>query len=132
MSYERQVATIASWIEGLSSDEYALTSCQPRKIDLPVMPTAACSGFLIESQGCVGVVGARSSLCKDDAGSAVLYSNPTGYYELIGILSDKQSCRAADQPATSSDFNLPMYTKVSSFLNWILYNTKDACYCNKI
>lgn len=64
MSYEHQVATIASWVEGLSSDNYALTSCQPRKIELPVMRTEACSGFLIESQGCVGVVGARSTLCK--------------------------------------------------------------------
>lgn len=63
-SYERQVSTIASWIEGLSSDNYAHTSCQPRKIELPVMRTEACTGFLIESQGCVGVVGARSTLCK--------------------------------------------------------------------
>lgn len=64
MSYERQVATIASWIEGLSSDSYPLTSCQPRKVELPVMRTEACTGFLIESQGCVGVVGARSTLCE--------------------------------------------------------------------
>lgn len=64
MSYDRLVATIASWIGGLSSDNNALTSCHPRKIDLPILHTEACSGALIESQGCVGVVGARSTLCK--------------------------------------------------------------------
>lgn len=79
MSYERQVATIASWVEGLSSDNYPLTSCQPRKIELPVMRTEACSGSLIDSQGCVGVVGARSTLCK-------VHDNPHPEYSTWKIL----------------------------------------------
>lgn len=51
---------------------------------------------------------------------------------MIGILSDRQTCRKSETSFTTSDYELPMYTKVDSFINWILENTKDACYCNKI
>lgn len=134
MNYERRVATIASWYEGLTSDGYETSTCQPRKIDLPIVQSESCSGNIQNSQGCVGVVGSPSVLCKDDAGSGVLYSTSAGYYELIGILSDSQSCGAASlhSKPTREDMNLPMYTKVNSYLDWIIFHTKDACFCNKI
>lgn len=134
MNYERKVATIASWYEGLTSDELETSTCQPRKIDLPIVQSESCSGSLQESQGCIGVVGSPSVLCKDDAGSGVLYSTSAGYYELVGILSDNQSCGAASlhRKPTKEDLNVPMFTKVNSYLDWILFHTKDACYCNKI
>lgn len=134
MNYERRVATIASWYEGLTSDGYETSTCQPRKIDLPIVQSESCTGNLQSSQGCVGVVGSPSVLCKDDAGSGVLYSTSAGYYEIIGILSDSQSCGAASLHSKPSqeDMNLPMYTKVNSYLDWILFHTKDACFCNKI
>lgn len=129
------MATIASWINGISADEQPLFSCNPRKIELPILDGGTCTGNLLESQGCVGVVGNPSVLCKSDAGSAVLYASSVGYYELAGILSDKQSCHIATSPeykADDEDYNLPMFTKVNNYLSWILYHTKDGCYCNKI
>lgn len=134
MNYEHKVATIASWYEGLTSDGYETSTCQPRKIDLPIIQSESCTGSLQSSQGCVGVVGSPSVLCKDDGGSGVLYSSPAGYYELIGILSDFQSCEAASlrKEPKQEDLNLPMFTKINSYLDWILYQTKDSCYCNKI
>lgn len=72
---------------------------------------------------------------QDDAGSAVLYGTPSGYYELIGVLSDQQSCHLAslpNEPPDTYDYYLPMFTKIQSHIDWILYQTKDACYCNKI
>lgn len=74
-------------------------------------------------------------LMQDDAGSAVLYGTPSGYYELIGVLSDQQSCHQAslpNEPPDTYDYYLPMFTKIQSHIDWILYQTKDACYCNKI
>lgn len=150
-SYDHKVATIASWILDEAGNSSSHFTCQPRKIELPIIQTIECSRNLIESQGCVGVIGSRNVICKvialliqkisfnwgfclvfqDDAGSAVLYSTAAGYYELIGILSDRQTCRKSET-FTASDYELPMYTKVDSFMNWILANTKDACYCNKI
>lgn len=133
--YSHQVATIASWINGLASDNQTLFTCQPRKIELPILDSRSCTGNLLESQGCAGIAGNPSVLCKSDAGAGVLYSSPTGYYELVGILSDKQDCHVAsssDYTATDDDYNLPMFTKVNKYLNWILYHTKDGCYCNKL
>lgn len=134
MNYEHKVATIASWYEALASDGYETSTCTPRKIDLPILQSDSCSMNLRDSQGCVGVVGSPSILCKDDSGSGVLYSTPVGYYELIGILSDFQSCAASSfhSEPTQNDLNLPVYTKVNNYLEWILYQTKDACFCNKI
>lgn len=134
MNYEHKVATIASWYEALTSDGYETSTCQPRKIDLPVLRSESCTMNLRDSQGCIGVVGSPSILCKDDSGSGILYGTPAGYYELIGILSDFQSCAASSfhSEPTRSDLNLPVYTKVNNYLEWILYQTKDACYCNKI
>lgn len=133
-NYERKVATIASWYEGLTSDGYETSTCQPRKVDLPVAESQSCSKPVQGSQGCMGVVGSSSILCKDDAGSGVLYSTSLGYYELIGILSDFQSCAASSlhTEPTQEDSDLPIFTKVNSYLDWIIYNTKGSCYCNKI
>lgn len=72
---------------------------------------------------------------QDDAGSAVLHETSVGYYELIGILSDQQSCHLAslpNEPPDAYDYYLPMYTKLNNYIDWILFHTKDSCYCNKI
>lgn len=134
INYEHKVATIASWYEGLTPNGYETSTCQPRKIDLPIAEHESCQKATQESQGCVGVVGSSNILCRDDAGSGILYSTSLGYYELIGILSDYQSCAASSlhTKPKENDLILPIYTKVNSYLEWILFQTKDACYCNKI
>lgn len=64
MTYEHQVATVAAWYEGVTADNQSTSTCQPRKLDLPVVPKSSCSQPLIDSQGCIGVVGSNSVLCK--------------------------------------------------------------------
>lgn len=63
-SYDHKVATIASWIEGEAGNSSSHYTCQPRKIEVPIIRTVECSRNLIESQGCVGVVGSRNVICK--------------------------------------------------------------------
>lgn len=56
--------TITSWIQGIASDNITLTTCLPRKIGLPLLESQSCSEKILNSQGCVGVVGASNVLCK--------------------------------------------------------------------
>lgn len=64
MNYEHQVATVAAWYEGVTADNQSTSTCAPRKIDLPIIPPTSCTQPLIESQGCIGVVGSHSVLCR--------------------------------------------------------------------
>lgn len=40
------------------------STCQPRKLDLPIVQSESCTTPLLESQGCVGVRGSYSVLCR--------------------------------------------------------------------
>lgn len=59
-----QVSTIASWIDYLSPDSLKYKTCEPRKVGLPILSSKSCTNYLFESQGCVGVIGLPSVLCK--------------------------------------------------------------------
>lgn len=59
-----QVSTIASWIDSLSPDSLKYKTCEPRKVGLPILSSKTCPNYLFESQGCVGVIGVPSVLCK--------------------------------------------------------------------
>lgn len=43
---------------------------------------------------------------------------------LIGIISDANKC-GGDAPGVS------IFTRIGPHLNWLLQQTKDACYCPK-
>lgn len=51
MNYERKVATIASWYEGVTANGYETSTCQPRRVDLPVAEHESCTKATQESQG---------------------------------------------------------------------------------
>lgn len=88
-------------------------------------------------RACVFVcIGKRQS----DVGTGVLYRSQNGYYELVGVLGDKQSCQSSiasretnnnNSNNSNYDYYLPMFTRINSYINWILENTRDGCYCNK-
>lgn len=71
MNYEHQVATVAAWYEGVTADNQSTSTCAPRKIDLPIL--SSCTQPLIESQGCIGVVGSHSVLCRVRLDLELLY-----------------------------------------------------------
>lgn len=149
-NYENRLSTIVSYAVGSANENDDLSTCKPRKIDLPIMESGFCTRIVDASQGCVGVIGTPSVLCKveifhfhsfrilnfyhfnrqDDVGSAIMFNRDPGYYELIGILSDQQSCNANSKNPSVRD--PAIYTKISSLQEWILDNTKDSCYCRKI
>ncbi|XP_043280113.1 phenoloxidase-activating factor 3-like [Venturia canescens] len=128
-SYLGQVGTVFGWTESKSSDDIDTRTCRPRKLGLPILGYNECikSGInpkdYHDDSGCVGVVGVNSVICNNDVGSSLLYRSYTGIYDLVGILSDVNECD--DKPRTA------VFTKIGPHLDWILQNTKDACYCTK-
>ncbi|XP_015606006.1 phenoloxidase-activating factor 3 [Cephus cinctus] len=128
-TYLGQVGTLAGWIESRTPDMTDVKTCRPRKLGLPILGYNECikSGIDFTSfhndSGCIGVIGGNSIVCQNDVGSSVLYRSYSGVYDLIGILSDVNKCD--DTPRTA------IFTRVGPHLDWILQQTKEACYCTK-
>ncbi|XP_058791265.1 transmembrane protease serine 9-like [Phymastichus coffea] len=131
-SYLGRVGTLAGWTEierasVASDDGVAGRGCLPRKLGLPILGRRECIAGGVkpadyhEESGCIGVVGPTSIVCQNDIGSSVLYRSYSGFYDLVGIVSDKNNCN--DTVGTA------IFTRIGPYLDWIFQNTKDACYC---
>ncbi|XP_078036657.1 chymotrypsinogen A [Augochlora pura] len=127
-TYLGQVGTLVGWTVGKNENENN-ENCRPRKLGLPILGHSECiksginSRHIHKDSGCAGVLGGNSIVCENDVGFSIQYRSYTGIYDLVGIISDVNKC--GDTPAVS------IYTRVGPHLNWILQQTKDACYCPK-
>ncbi|XP_017759442.1 PREDICTED: vitamin K-dependent protein C-like [Eufriesea mexicana] len=127
-TYLGQVGTLIGWTINEEGDKNNQT-CRPRKLGLPILGQDECirSGINLmnfhNDSGCVGVLGGSSIVCENDVGSSVQYRSYAGIYDLIGIISDVNQCDSI--PAVS------IFTRIGPHLNWVLQQTKDACYCSK-
>ncbi|XP_076238845.1 chymotrypsinogen A [Calliopsis andreniformis] len=128
-TYLGQVGTLIGWAVSNTEDSNNNQTCRPRKLGLPILGSSECikSGInpmnFHNDSGCFGVLGTRSIVCKNDVGSSVQYRSYAGVYDLVGIISDANECADA---VTAS-----IFTRVGPHLNWLLQQTKDACYCSK-
>ncbi|XP_076222336.1 vitamin K-dependent protein C [Nomia melanderi] len=128
-TYLGQVGTLVGWTVSKTEDKNSNQTCRPRKLGLPILGYNECikSGInpvnFHKDSGCAGVLGGNSIVCENDVGFSVQYRSYAGIYDLLGIISDVNEC--GNTPAVS------IYTRVSPHLNWILQQTKDACYCPK-
>lgn len=127
--YTGQVATVVGWTEAPLPDGETSATCRPRKAGLPVLSYSDCvatafdPAYVSADKGCVGIIGTRSIVCNTDAGGPVMFRTRNGIYEVIGLLSDRNDCSEA--PSTA------LFTRISSHLDWIKRNTRDAVYCVK-
>ncbi|KAJ8682242.1 hypothetical protein QAD02_018034 [Eretmocerus hayati] len=132
-TYLGTVGTVAGWTENEehNRDEESKEnrSCRPRKLGLPILSRRECLRGGIkpthyhEESGCAGVIGPNPIFCNSDAGTSIMHRSYSGYYDLVGILSDLNNCNGTIGTA--------VFTKVGSHLDWIHSKTKDACYCLK-
>ncbi|XP_044018246.1 phenoloxidase-activating factor 3-like [Aphidius gifuensis] len=128
-TYLGQVGTVLGWTASTDDDSNS-KSCLPKKMGLPILGTAEClkSGVELKNyhadSGCIGVFGTKSLICQSDVGTSVLYRSYLGIYDIVGLLSNGNSC---DENSTQA----AVYTRIGPHLDWILQNTKDACYCTK-
>ncbi|XP_033333961.2 vitamin K-dependent protein C [Megalopta genalis] len=128
-TYLGQVGTLVGWTVSKTEDKSNNETCRPRKLGLPILGHNECikSGInpmnFHKDSGCAGILGGSSIVCENDVGFSIQYRSYTGIYDLVGIISDVNKC--GNTPAVS------IYTRVGPHLNWILQQTKDACYCPK-
>ncbi|XP_044727946.1 serine protease 55-like [Chrysoperla carnea] len=124
-SYLGQIGTVAGWAQGPTPQGQSLLTCRPRKSGLPILgEECSTSSTHFTHQGCLGIVGALSVVCKIDSGGPVQFRTLGGVYEIIGILTDINEC--SEEPSTA------LYSKVNYYLPWIIKHTGDACYCQKV
>ncbi|KAI4457410.1 tryptase-related [Holotrichia oblita] len=127
-SYLGQVSTIIGWTRDDKQD--SLSNCRHLKLGLPILGAKECvatspdPNFFSSDKRCAGVIGARSPICKDDAGGPVMFRDRNGVYEIIGVLSDRNVC---GPPASTA-----MYTRIPEHMSWIKEHTTDAYYCVKL
>ncbi|XP_043470214.1 vitamin K-dependent protein C-like [Leptopilina heterotoma] len=126
-TYTNQVGTVSGWTVSTTLEESNNRTCRPRKMGLPIMGNNECikSGINFtrfhDDSGCIGIVGGNSIICNNDAGTSVLYKSYFQTYDIIGIFSDVNECNGAPRAG--------VYTRIGPHLDWILQQTKDACYC---
>ncbi|XP_076683200.1 vitamin K-dependent protein C [Andrena cerasifolii] len=129
-TYLGQVGTLVGWTARKTDDRNNNQTCRPRKLGLPILGRDECitSGVnpvnFHNDSGCAGVLGGNSIVCENDVGSSVQYRSYAGVYDLVGIISDANKC-VGDAPGVS------IFTRIGPHLNWLLQQTKDACYCPK-
>lgn len=128
-SYLGQVVTLVGWSESKGALGELVSSCRPRKLGLPVLGERECLGSSFDpgavsaDKGCAGVVGVPGVVCQIDVGGPVMYRSYGGVYELVGVLSDRNSCG----PKASS----ALYTRVGLHLRWISDVATPSCFCRK-
>ncbi|KAH1022856.1 venom protease [Dendroctonus ponderosae] len=123
--YVGEVATAAGW--GTLKED-GKPSCVLQEVDVPVLSNEDCrktnysAKMISDNMLCAGYpkVGQKDS-CQGDSGGPLVVQRDDKRYELIGIVSWGNGCARPGYPG--------VYTRVTRYLDWILENTKDGCFC---
>ncbi|XP_011701444.1 PREDICTED: trypsin-1-like [Wasmannia auropunctata] len=95
-----------------------------RQATLKVMSYATCKNtsfgdHVTESMICA--YNDNTDACQGDSGGPLLYQRIDGKYEIVGVVSWGIGC---------ADPGLPgVYVKITDYLNWIKYHSRDGIYC---
>lgn len=123
-AYDGENATIVGWgklaLNGNTAD--VLQSAL-----VPLIPRTICkenrsyqSSEITENMMCAEVDESHVDACQGDSGAPMVWQNKKMFTQ-IGIVSWGQGCATEGYPG--------VYTDVGKYLEWILKNTKDSCYC---
>ncbi|XP_017840406.2 LOW QUALITY PROTEIN: trypsin-1 [Drosophila busckii] len=122
--FDYKQAIVAGW--GLSKEGGATSSVLQETV-VPIITNAQCratsyKSMIVDTMLCAGLVqtGGRDA-CQGDSGGPLIV--PDRIFRLAGVVSFGYGCAKPNAPG--------VYTRVSSYLDWIAANTRDACYCNK-
>ncbi|KAK6627835.1 hypothetical protein RUM44_010314 [Polyplax serrata] len=116
-------ATVVGWGTTQEGGSPAITL---RETVVPIMSNQQCTsaGYralkITDNMMCAGGYRGRDS-CQGDSGGPLLLTTPQGQMFTAGIVSWGEGCGRPNKPG--------VYTRVNNFLDWIMANTKDACYC---
>nr|XP_045597754.1 venom protease-like isoform X1 [Procambarus clarkii] len=121
-NFEGSRLTIVGW--GRTTFESRTLSDVPMEAKVPVVDTRTCSTSYQAVQGDKPVVDQRhlcagsgtQDSCSGDSGGPLNYRGANGKYYVVGIVSFGVGCARPEFPG--------VYTRVSSFLDWIVRNAQ--------
>lgn len=107
-------------------------SCLLQEVEVPVLDNDECVAqtnytqkMITKNMMCSGYpgVGGRDS-CQGDSGGPLVRLRPDDKrFEQIGIVSWGNGCARPNYPG--------VYTRVTKYLDWIVENSRDGCFCDE-
>ena len=107
-------------------------SCLLQEVEVPVLDNAVCVAqtnytqkMITKNMMCAGYPGkGERDSCQGDSGGPLVRMRPDDKrYEQIGIVSWGNGCARPNYPG--------VYTRVTKYLDWIVENSKDGCFCDE-
>ncbi|KAM0734720.1 Trypsin-7 [Formica fusca] len=102
-------------------------SCLLQEVEVPVMSLQACRNtsysprMISDNMLCAGYLEGKKDSCQGDSGGPLVAEREDKKYELIGVVSWGNGCARPGYPG--------VYTRVTRYMDWILKNSKDGCFC---
>ncbi|KAI9586769.1 hypothetical protein GQX74_002616 [Glossina fuscipes] len=107
-------------------------SCLLQEVTVPVLDNEICVAqtnytqkMITKNMMCAGYPGkGERDSCQGDSGGPLVRMRPDDKrYEQIGIVSWGNGCARPNYPG--------VYTRVTKYLDWIIENSKDGCFCEE-
>ncbi|XP_046807361.1 venom protease [Lucilia cuprina] len=107
-------------------------SCLLQEVEVPVLDNETCVAqtnytqkMITKNMMCAGYPGkGERDSCQGDSGGPLVRLRPDDKrYEQIGIVSWGNGCARPNYPG--------VYTRVTKYLDWIVANSKDGCFCDE-
>ncbi|KAB0802529.1 hypothetical protein PPYR_04715 [Photinus pyralis] len=103
-------------------------SCLLQEVEVPIISNEECRAtnysekMISDNMMCAGypATGGKDS-CQGDSGGPFIIERPDKRYSLIGVVSWGNGCARPGYPG--------VYTRVTRYLDWILHNAADGCFC---
>ncbi|KAL6422446.1 hypothetical protein ACFW04_010628 [Cataglyphis niger] len=102
-------------------------SCLLQEVEVPVMSLQECRNtsysprMISDNMLCAGYLEGKKDSCQGDSGGPLVTEREDKKYELIGVVSWGNGCARPGYPG--------VYTRVTRYMDWILKNSKDGCFC---
>ncbi|XP_035723564.1 trypsin-1-like isoform X2 [Vespa mandarinia] len=103
-------------------------SCLLQEVEVPVMSLQDCRNtsysprMISDNMLCAGYPDGMKDSCQGDSGGPLITEREDKRYEIIGIVSWGNGCARPGYPG--------VYTRITNYLDWILNNSKDGCFCD--
>ncbi|XP_052739963.1 transmembrane protease serine 9-like [Bicyclus anynana] len=124
--YVGTLATVSGWGAMAETGKW---SCTLLEAQLPILSNEECQNTkynkskIKDVMMCAGYPAtAHKDACTGDSGGPLIAENNEHAYDLIGIVSWGFGCARIGYPG--------VYVRVTKYLDWIMDNTADACYCD--
>ncbi|EDW00875.1 GH20777 [Drosophila grimshawi] len=125
-TYAGQTAVVTGW--GALSEGGPISNTL-QEVEVPVLSQQECresnygNDKITDNMICAGYAEGGKDSCQGDSGGPMHVIGAAQSYQLAGIVSWGEGCAQPGSPG--------VYTRVSSFNEWIEANTRDSCTCNQ-